>query len=55
MRTIPETYNRQDWPRLVAQTVNALVRAPGGGSTLELDGGSASGPDGSIVIDGGGA
>lgn len=27
MRTVPETSNRQDWPRLVAQTVNALVRA----------------------------
>lgn len=26
MRLIPETANRQDWPRLVAQEVNALRR-----------------------------
>ena len=26
MRPIPESSNRQDWPRLVAATVNALVR-----------------------------
>lgn len=25
MRFIPETFNRQDWPRLVSQTVNRLV------------------------------
>ena len=25
MRVVPETFNRQDWPRLVAKTVNALV------------------------------
>lgn len=26
MRTIPETANRADWPRLVAQAVNGLLR-----------------------------
>lgn len=26
MRTIPETANRQDWPRLVSAIVNGLVR-----------------------------
>jgi hypothetical protein len=26
VRIIPETANRDDWPRLVAQVVNALVR-----------------------------
>jgi hypothetical protein len=26
MRPIPETYNRQDWPRLVRQSVNSLDR-----------------------------
>lgn len=25
MRYLPETYNRQDWPRLVAQTVNFIL------------------------------
>lgn len=27
MRTIPESANRADWPRLVKETVNALVNA----------------------------
>ena len=27
MRFVPETFNRNDWPRLVKDTVNALVRA----------------------------
>lgn len=26
MRTVPETANRQDWPRLVAQTLNEAGR-----------------------------
>ena len=26
MRFVPESDNRSDWPRLIAQTVNALVR-----------------------------
>lgn len=57
MRVIPETYRNQDWPRLVAKTVNALVRNSGGGGglSLELDGGDVSGSDGSIEVDGGGA
>ena len=25
IRTLPETFNRQDWPRLVAQAVNAII------------------------------
>jgi hypothetical protein len=25
VRFLPETYNRQDWPRLVAQTVNLII------------------------------
>lgn len=25
MRNVPETYNRTDWPRLIAQTVNAII------------------------------
>lgn len=25
MRIVPETYNRQDWPRLIAQTVNLII------------------------------
>jgi hypothetical protein len=25
MRVIPETFNRQDWPRLVSQTINAII------------------------------
>lgn len=29
MRFVPESSNRTDWPRLVAQTANALVRAIG--------------------------
>lgn len=32
MRLVPETFNRQDWPRLVAQAVNENGRAIG---TLE--------------------
>jgi hypothetical protein len=58
VRIIPETANRDDWPRLVAQTVNALVRRPTGvsGLTLELDGGDADlGNDASVEIDGGDA
>ena len=31
MRFVPESDNRSDWPRLVAQTVNALVRNSGSG------------------------
>ena len=37
MRTVPETNNRQDWPRLVAQAVNALanlVRSQGAAITV---------------------
>jgi polyhydroxyalkanoate synthesis regulator phasin len=26
MRQIPETANRSDWPRLVAQAINALLQ-----------------------------
>ena len=39
MRTVPETNNRQDWPRLVAQASNeaqnriAALEAGGGGIT----------------------
>lgn len=29
MRTVPETFNRQDWPRLVAKAVNENGRAIG--------------------------
>jgi hypothetical protein len=63
VRFLPETANRDDWPRLVAQIVNRLVRrqeecceggGPGGVS-LELDGGDAEGSDGSIEVDGGDA
>ena len=54
---IPETYTNQDWPRKVALTVNQIIAnlGSGGGLSLELDGGSASGSDGSIVVDGGDA
>jgi len=57
VRFLPETADRADWPRLVAQAVNALIRNQdaGGGTSLELDGGDVSGPDGSIEVDGGGA
>lgn len=34
MRTLPETYNRQDWPRLVAQAVNALASGSPGSSFI---------------------
>jgi len=54
-RQIPETYRNQDWPRLVAQTVNELARvnnkAKGG---LRFDGGSAT-VDGFFQMDGGSA
>ena len=56
-RRVPETFNRDDWPRLVAQAVNANIAAieAGGSTSLELDGGDAGGSDGSVMIDGGGA
>lgn len=38
MRTVPESANRADWPRLVAQTVNALVnRETAGGAECACD------------------
>jgi hypothetical protein len=56
MRVIPETFNRQDWPRLVAQTVNTLARESRKGDTggLRFDGGTSSG-DEFFMMDGGGA
>jgi hypothetical protein len=27
IRQVPETYNRQDWPRLLAQAVNSIINA----------------------------
>lgn len=57
MRIIPETDNRQDWPRLVAQTVNELVRrsnAQTGSGSLRFDGGSSA-VNGFFVMDGGSA
>lgn len=60
MRLIPESANRQDWPRLVKDTVNALVVAvraiqANPAISLELDGGDAAGSAGDITVDGGGA
>lgn len=59
-RFLPESAQRDDWPRLVAQIVNRLVRkqdecCAGGGFSMEMDGGDAGGSDGSLEIDGGGA
>jgi hypothetical protein len=56
VRIIPETANRDDWPRLVAQTVNALVRRvpASSGGALTFDGGSEA-DEGFFVMDGGGA
>ena len=61
-RIIPETANRQDWPRLVARRVNehdreiaALQAGGGGGSgTFDLDDGTAT-AGGVFTFDDGGA
>jgi hypothetical protein len=41
IRNVPESFNREDWPRLVAQAVNALARRPAGGApasgSFEID------------------
>lgn len=59
IRIVPETYNRDDWPRLIAQAINRLIvrqeECCASGSALEMDGGDASGNDASIEIDAGGA
>ena len=60
---IPETFNRQDWPRLVARKtanltarISALELTPGGALSLDLDGGTVTGVSGSSFdFDGGGA
>ena len=62
---IPETFNRQDWPRLVARkTADLSARlavvesAPAGAASLslDLDGGTVTGVSGSSFdFDGGGA
>lgn len=61
-RVVPETANRQDWPRLVAGAANdaqrriALLEATPAGATLDLDGGNVAGISGSSFdFDGGGA
>lgn len=60
---IPETFNRQDWPRLVARKtanltarISALELTPGGALSLDLDGGNVTGVSGSSFdFDGGSA
>lgn len=61
MRFIPETANRQDWPRLVAQALNEVqrkVEAPAaavtGSGSFTLDDGTAS-SSGVFVMDDGAA
>jgi uncharacterized membrane protein YgcG len=60
---LPETYARQDWPRLVARKVNGIevrlsaVEAGGvsvSGGSFSIDDGSSSG-GGSFSFDDGGA
>ena len=59
---IPETFNRQDWPRLVARKTGDLearlvvVESAPAGLSLDLDGGTVTGVSGSSFdFDGGGA
>lgn len=59
---IPETFNRQDWPRLVARktadlnTRLAVVESTPAALSLDLDGGTVTGVSGSSFdFDGGGA
>lgn len=57
-RPIPETFNRQDWPRLVAAAIRdirgKLESGGTGGAILDLDGGDVAGVTGpSFDFDGG--
>lgn len=62
MRFIPESSNRQDWPRLVAKALNETQRkvealtgsGATGSSAFTLDDGTST-TDGAFVINDGGA